>query len=322
MTEDTTVIDAATRASSLLTQSAYSGDTSDFTMAQHRAALDAMCDLFNHGRTPVLHVTDQPIAAMSCQSYHTGRVPSVHSHDGGFYVGRLHSPDATCVDLAKCTNLAFPAVDDRLSPEPTHPAACQDVTRAVTAKGPCLLAENSGGDNPAENSGGRNPAEDSAGRNPAKDSAGRNPATGGCHGLRALGVVPLGQASLYLNLGGNVDQGSYLIHAHATLPTRADVVTAVTIRQTAADHRTARPLSDHNVANLPPTIAIADQCDPLADVCTASAAASLAAGRRTPALTEPGLVHGDLPRAAASFTRICAALTDLAQGIRPQRSIA
>ena len=297
------MIDAATWGFIRTTGTAYPGDTSGFTMAQHRAAYDAMCALFDHGRPPALLVTDQTTAGVPCRTYHAGPVQLVYFHGGGFYVGGLDSHDSICADLATRTGLTVTAVDYRLSPEHPHPAAYDDalaVTRALAAGGPVLLAG---------------------------DSAGGNLAAAVCHSLRALGIAPLGQVLLYPGLGGNVDQGSYLIHAHAPMLTRADVVMAASIRQNAADDPTAVPLSDPDFADLPPTIAIAAQYDPLADDCAAYVAAITAAGGRALALTEPGLVHGYLrarhsvPRAAASFTRICDALTDLAQGIWPPRSI-
>ena len=299
MTEDTTVIDAATWAFIRATEASYPSDTSGFTMAQHRAAYDAMCARFDHGRPSGLHVTDQPIAGVPCRTYRAGPVQLVYFHGGGFYVGGLHSHDSICADLASRTGLTVNAVDYRLSPEHPHPAAYDDalaVTRVLAAEGPFMLAG---------------------------DSAGGNLAAAVCHGLRALGIMPLGQVLLYPGLGGSVDQGSYLTHAHAPMLTRADVIMAAGIRQNAADDPTALPLTDPDFANLPPTIAIAAQCDPLADDCAAYAAAITAAGGRALARTEPGLVHGYLrartavPRAAASFTQIVTAISALAKGEWP-----
>jgi acetyl esterase len=133
----------------------------------------------------------------------------------------------------------------------------------------------------------------------------------------------LGQVLIYPGLGGDVDQGSYLTHAHAPMLTRDDVILGATIRQNGPDDPTALPLRDTDFTGLPPTLAIAAECDPIADDSAAYAAAITAAGGRAIAIMEPGLVHGYLrarhsvPRAAASFTRICNALTALAQGQWP-----
>ena len=186
------------------------------------------------------------------------------------------------------------AVDYRLSPEHLHPAAYDDaiaVARHFGGQGPVLLAG---------------------------DSAGGNLAAAVAHGLRGSGIAVLGQVLIYPGLGGDVDAGSYLTHAHAPMLTRADVVMGGTIRQNAAHDPTALPLRDTDFTALPPTLAIAAECDPIADDSAAYAAVLSAAGVLAQAITEPGLVHGYLrarhsvPRAAASFTRICAALTAMA----------
>ena len=83
-------------------------------------------------------------------------------------------------------------------------------------------------------------------------------------------------------------------------------------------------LSDTDFADLPPTLAIAAECDPLADDATTYAAHITAAGGTARAITEPGLVHGYLraratvPRAATSFARITRTLSAMARGTWPE----
>ena len=177
------------------------------------------------------------------------------------------------------------------------------VTRALALRGPILVAG---------------------------DSAGGNLAAAVCHGMRAEATTLLGQVLIYAGLGGYMNRGSYLTHANAPMLTRADVVMGSGIRhggQQPFGDPTAMPLCDHDFTGLPPTLAIAAECDPIADDGPAYAAAITAAGGRAMAYTEPGLVHGYLrarhsvPRAAAAFTRICNALTDLSQGIWPPQSV-
>lgn len=294
MTDYAQIIDAATWAFIRATEAAYPADTSGFTMAQHRQAYDAMCAVFDHGRPDGLVVQDHQIAGVPCRVYSGGPTTLVYFHGGGFYVGGLHSHDSVCAELAARTGLTVIAVDYRLSPEHLHPAAYDDamaVTLSLT--GPFLLAG---------------------------DSAGGNLAAAVSHGLRAHGRAPMGQVLIYPGLGGDIDQGSYLSHAHAPMLTRADVVMGATIRQNAPDDPTALPLRDANFTGLPPTLTIAAECDPIADDSAAYAAKITAAGGLAHAITEPGLVHGYLrarhsvPRAAASFTRICQTLTDMAAG--------
>jgi len=301
MTDYTTLIDPATWAFIRATEAAYPADTSGFTMDQHRAAYDTMCSQFDAGRPPGLKVTDQTVADVPCRIYHAGPTQLIYFHGGGFYLGGLHSHDSVCAELAQRTGLTVTAVDYRLSPEHLHPAAYDDAMAVTLATGGPLLL--------------------------AGDSAGGNLAAAVAHGLRAHGMLPLGQVLIYPGLGGDMDRGSYLTHAHAPMLTRADVVMGASIRQNTADDPTALPLRYTDFTNLPPTICIAAECDPIADDSAAYAAAITAAGGRALAMTEPGLVHGYLrarhlvPRATASFTRICDALTDLAQGIWPPRSI-
>lgn len=316
MTDYAQLIDAPTWAFIKATEAAYPADTSRFTMAEHRQAYDAMCRVFHHGHPPGLVVDDSRIADVPCRTYQGGptqvgpaQVGStqvcstrlIYFHGGGFYVGGLHSHDDVCAELAARTGLTVIAVDYRLSPEHLHPAAYDDAMAVTLAQnGPVLLAGN---------------------------SAGGNLAAAISHGLRAHGRQPLGQVLIYPGLGGDMDRGSYLTHAQAPMLTRADVVMGSTIRKNAPDDPTALPLRDTNFAALPPTLAIAAECDPLADDAAAYAAAITAAGGRALALTEPGLVHGYLrarhsvPRAAASFTRICTALTAMAAGHWPPGDI-
>jgi acetyl esterase len=83
------------------------------------------------------------------------------------------------------------------------------------------------------------------------------------------------------------------------------------------------PLQDDDFTRLPPTLAIAAECDPLADDAHAYAAKIRAAGGQAQAVTATGLVHGYLraratvPRAAASFSEICNAITAMAHGRWP-----
>ncbi|MBC7478310.1 MAG: alpha/beta hydrolase fold domain-containing protein, partial [Pseudorhodobacter sp.] len=208
MTDYTTLIDPATWAFIRATEAAYPADTIGFTMDQHRAAYDAMCSLFDAGRPPGLKVTDQTVAGVPCRLYHAGPTQLIYFHGGGFYVGGLHSHDSVCAELAMRTGLTVTAVDYRLSPEHPHPAAYDDAMAVTLATdGPVLLAG---------------------------DPAGGILAAAVAHGLRAHGIMPLGQVLIYPGLGGDMDKGSYLTHAHAPMLTRADVVMAAGIRQNAA----------------------------------------------------------------------------------------
>ena len=86
---------------------------------------------------------------------------------------------------------------------------------------------------------------------------------------------------------------------------------------------TYAPLQDTDFKNLPPTIAVAAECDPLADDAETYAARITRAGGQAIAIIEPGLVHGYLrarhsvKRARASFARITKAIALLGKGLMP-----
>ena len=79
----------------------------------------------------------------------------------------------------------------------------------------------------------------------------------------------------------------------------------------------ASPLQASDFGNLPATVVIVAECDPLADDGADYVGRILAAGGRALSITEPGLVHGYLrarhsvPRAADSFARICRYLKEM-----------
>lgn len=263
-----------------------------------------MCKVFYHGRPEGVAVQDVTVAGVPCRMYHGHGPEVVYFHGGGFYVGGLHSHDDICAEICAATGLTVISVDYRLSPEHAHPAAYQDSLAVVQDRlrhGPVILVG---------------------------DSAGGNLAAAVAHGTRGQAV--LGQVLIYPGLGGNHDAGSYLTHANAPMLTRADVMMGATIRHNGATGNgdpTALPLHDSSFAGLPPTLAIAAECDPIADDSATYAAAIVAAGGRAVAITEPGLVHGYLrarhrvPRAARSFARICAAISDIRNGIWPPRDL-
>ncbi len=289
-----TLIDAPTWAFIERTNSFYPPETATFGIAEQRAIYDRMCAAFDSPYPPGVTSHDRPIAGVPCRVY-PGAAPTViYLHGGGWVVGGLHSHDSVCAEIRSRTGLTVVSVDYRLSPEHLHPAAFDDacnVIRALGAKGPVVLAG---------------------------DSAGGNLCAAASHALRGAGVTILGQVLIYPGLGGDMDRGGYLTHAHAPMLTRDDVLFYKDIRHghpPPDGDATVSPLQDRDFSGLPPTLAIAAECDPLADDAQDYAARITAAGGLAHAVTEPGLVHGYLrarhsvPRAAASFDRIIAAIT-------------
>lgn len=291
------LIDAETWGFIDATNASYPPDTATLTIADQRAIYDRMCRLFHRGYPPGLVVEDRPVAGVPCRIY-GGKGPVViYLHGGGYVVGGLHSHDDVCAEICDRTGLQVVAVDYRLSPENLHPAAFEDACAVIRAvEGPVVLAG---------------------------DSAGGNLAAAAAHALRGSGVTILGQVLIYPGLGGEVNKGSYMTHAHAPMLTRDDVLFYKDIRHGGPPPEadpTVHPLRDPDFSGLPPTLAISAECDPLADDARDYAAKINAAGGRAEWVCEKGLVHGYLraratvPRAAASFDRIVAAITAFAKG--------
>ena len=288
-----TLIDAPTWAFIRATEACYPPDTAQRSIADQRAIYDARCRQFHAGRPADITVTDLPISGVPCRRY-AGRDPVViYLHGGGFVVGGLDSHDDVCAELCAATGLTVLAVDYRLCPEHPHPAAYHDALAVAQATpGPILLVG---------------------------DSAGAALAASVAAHLRHPRL--LGQVLIYPGLGG--DGPSHQTHAHAPMLSAADVAFYAQIRGAAANDATAYALQAQEFTNLPPTLALAAECDPLADDAHDYAQRITAAGGRAHALTETGLVHGYLrarhsvPRARASFDRITATLTAFAQGHWP-----
>lgn len=293
------LIDAATWDFIRRTEASYPPDTASLSIPDQRRIYDGMCRAFFRGYPPGVTAQEATIGTVPCRVY-PGEGPAsvVYLHGGGFVVGGLHSHDDICAEIRAVTGLPVISVDYRLCPEHAHPAAFDDACAVVRAvAGPLVLVG---------------------------DSAGGNLAAAAAHALRDPRIR--GQVLIYPGLGGNPDAGSYLTHARAPMLTRDDVLFYKDIRHGGPppmEDPTVNPLRDTDFSGLPPTLAIAAECDPLADDAPAYAACIRAAGGRAHAVTEPGLVHGYLrarasvPRAAASFDRIITALSAFAAGQWP-----
>lgn len=296
-----TLIDQPTWAFIQASEAAYPLDAATLSIAEQRQVYDRMCRSFHRGYPLGITAHDSKIAGVTCRTY-SGSAPTVlYLHGGGYVVGGLESHDDVCAEICAATGLTVICPDYRLSPEHLHPAALEDalaVARAI--QGPILLSG---------------------------DSAGGNLAAACAHILRHDPAVKiLGQVLIYPGVGGNIDTGSYLIHAHAPMLTRDDVIFYAGIRHNGiapANDPTTSPLHDVDFTNLPPTLTFGAECDPLCDDAQAYVDAVKNAGGPAQTVTEPGLVHGYLrarhtvPRAKASFARITDALSAMAKGQWP-----
>ena len=296
-----TLIDAPTWAFIRASESAYPADTASLTVADQRRIYDAMCRAFHRGYPPGVMAEDRPLAGVRCRIFAGAKPAVLYLHGGGFVVGSLESHDDICAEIYARTGLSVVCADYRLAPENPHPAAYDDalaVARALLAEGALLLAG---------------------------DSAGGTLAAALAMALRADKRLK-GQVLIYPGLGGDRDAGSYLTHATAPMLTRDDLLFYARVRHGGAEpahDATASPLNAPDFTGLPPTLAIAAECDPLCDDAAVYVAKIRAAGGRAMAVVEPGLVHGFLrartsvPRAEASFSRVIAALTAFAAGDWP-----
>lgn len=284
------------------TEAHYPPEAVNQSVAQQRKVYDNMCRAFFAGHPDGLNVWDDAVEDVPIRIYEPENPQGtvVYFHGGGFVVGGLDSHDDVCAEIAHETGLRVVSVDYRLCPEHPHPAAFDDAVKAVkytslTMPKPLFLVG---------------------------DSAGGNLAAACCHALRGL-VEIAGQVLIYPGLGGDMTTGSYIDHANAPMLSMEDLKFYNTIRfatQPVGPDPTAAPLEDTDFRDLPPTVSITAQCDPLADDGGTYRDAILAAGGKAVWFNEEGLVHGYLrarhqsERARRSFVRIVDQIGMLARG--------
>ncbi len=261
-----------------------------------RAAFDATCAHFHNGRPAGVMVTDGAIAGIATRTYTAGDTGPVvlYLHGGGFVLGGLDSHDDICADIAAATGLTVIAPDYALSPEVRHPVALDQCLAVFDALDTAII--------------------------PAGDSAGATLAAAITHRRRDR---VLAQVLIYPWLGTPRDTRSYARNANAPILTAAAMhfFHDALVGDTGA---TYAPLDDPDFTGLPPTLLTAAEFDPLHDDATGYAARLTAAAIAHRLYRDTGLVHGHLrarhisSRAAASFERITAGITALAQGTLPE----
>ena len=289
------VIDAQTWAFIRRTESFYPPDTAQRTLAEQRSIYNTMCAAFHQGYPAEMTAKDVTVAGVPVRHYTPkqvlGPAQVLYFHGGGFVVGGLESHDDVCAELSDRTGFALTSVDYRLCPEHVHPAAFEDclaVTRTVLTQGPQPVIL-------------------------VGDSAGGTLAAAVALALRGHPQL-VGVVLIYPGLGGDVNRGSYLTQAHAPMLSRDDVLFYKDIRQAADNDITASPLAATDLTGLPPVVAFAAECDPLADDAREFCARITAQGGVAHAVLERGLVHGylrartEVDRARDSFTRIVDAI--------------
>ena len=309
MTDYKILIDAETWAFIEKTNSYYPPDTIDYTVTQQREIYDRMCREFFAGyprgvtaETTAIAASGHGIPIRIYRNATPNRAAMVlYVHGGGFILGGLDSHDDVCAELCARTGFEVVSVDYRLAPEHLHPAAFDDALSAFewaaqTYDCPVVLCG---------------------------DSAGGNLCAAVAHATRGHARRPIGQVLIYPGLGGDRSKGSYVRHAEAPMLTMRDLEFYKHIRTGGADRTgdvTLSPLADADFANLPPTVLITAECDPLSSDGEAYRDRVVAAGGRAWWHEEPGLVHGYLRarnmvgRARASFSRIVDGVSTLGRG--------
>lgn len=303
------LIDAETRAFIERTQSFYPPDADRLTLAGQRAVYDRMCRAFHAGhpvgvtsRTTAIKAAGHDIPVRVYRRDEPDDAAMViYFHGGGFVFGGLESHDDVCAELCGRTGYAVLSVAYRLAPEHLHPADFDDAMTAFewatgTYDRKILLVG---------------------------DSAGGNLAAAVSHATRGHARNPAGQVLIYPSLGGDHAQGSYVAHADAPMLTARDLEFYKRMRTGDRDATglvTLAPLADGNFANLPPTVIVTAECDPLSSDGQAYRDRIVADGGRAFWHEEKGLVHGYLRarhtvgRARSSFTRIVDAVSTLGKG--------
>jgi acetyl esterase len=306
MTDYSLLIDDETWAFIERTNSFYPPETIDYTIGQQRDVYNRMCREFFTGypdgvstETKAVALDDReiPIRRYRAMRYDAHAVV-VYYHGGGFVVGGLESHDDICAEICHRTGYEVVSVDYRLAPEHKHPASADDALAAFewvagNYENPILLCG---------------------------DSAGANLAATVAHATRQHPRKPIGQMLIYPGLGGDHTRGSYVTHADAPMLTMRDLVFYKDIRTGGRDFTndpSYAPLSDPDFGDLPPTVIITAQCDPLSSDGEAYRDRMLAAGGKAWWHEETGLVHGYLrarhtvARARESFNRIIDSITML-----------
>lgn len=284
----------------------YPPNAVDLTIEQQRAVYDNMCAAFHAGRPAGVQAWDEDYGSVPCRRYESGphSVTLIYYHGGGFVVGGLHSHDDVCAEICARAGVRVISVDYALAPEAVFPACYNDANSAFGAiaaayPGPLLMAG---------------------------DSAGGNLAAAVTHHARAqvAGVV-----LIYPGLGGDRTRGSYVTHANAPELNTRDMAFYQRIRTGGAavpegDPRYA-PLQDSDFKELPPTVIITAQCDPLSSDGESYRDAITAADGRAVWIEVAGMVHGGLrarhmtAQGAVFFDHVIAAVDTLAAGNWPYR---
>ena len=301
------------------TASFYPEDAGNYPIEQQRDFYNQMCKSFFHGypdgvvsQDKIIESKDYKLPIREYKSDATPKAHIIYFHGGGFVLGDLESHDDVCAELCSQTGFSVTSVDYRLAPEHRWPSDFQDALSSFhyarqTHNLPIVLMG---------------------------DSAGGTIASSVCHSLRGESTQPIGQVLIYPALGGEFTQGSFTEHSQAPILSRSQI-NFYKVMRTGTDKSAVKdtgslppdffvpeclPLSDTDFTNLPPTVLISADCDPLRDDSLDYHQKILGAGGKSHYINESGLIHGFLrarhcsSRAKSSFTHIVSSASMLGQG--------
>ena len=283
----------------------YPADTAQRSTAEQREIYTNMCREFSYARPADVVVEDAHVNTTPVRRYtaanSVNQAHVIFAHGGGFVVGNLDSHDDVCAELCNTTGLGVTAVDYRLSPEHKHPAAFEDCLAVTLAEAQRLAI-------PVILCG---------------DSAGATLCASVAHHLRdsPSKVSVAGQVLIYPALGGGETE-SYFTHANAPMLTSKEMEFYIGVRTDGpppTNDPSFAPLADTHFADLPKTLVLSAECDPLCDDGRVYCDAINQAGGQALWRCEKGLVHSYLrarhtsAKAKASFKAITDALSDFAK---------
>ncbi len=295
-----------------LANSSYPENMASLPLDEQRVAYNEMRKVFAVPRPPSVTSTDKLVSHteydVPIRTYSVaGRVAPAHViyfHGGGFVVGNLETHDDICAELCDQTGFDVTAVDYRLSPESPHPAPFEDATAVFNH-----IAQSTG--KPIVLSG---------------DSAGATLCGALIGAQRGRTRQAIGQVLIYPSLGLNTNRGTYIEHANAPMLTVDNMQTyylAYSGGSHGANDATFLPLLDKDFSNIPPTVVISAQYDPLSDDGEIYCDAINKAGGKAAWFNEQGLPHAYLrarhivDRAGESFKRFVRAITEVGHGRWP-----
>jgi len=284
----------------------YPDENEHLPIPEQRRAYEDMARHFRAPYPPQVKRQDFDIADIKLRAYTAGSPTRtvLYLHGGGFVLGSLDSHTDICAEICAQTGYRVIAVDYRLAPEHKHPTMFNDAQIALnwvnqTYKEDIVLAG---------------------------DSAGANLCAALAHQSRSNRSNILGQVLIYAVLGQDTSLPSYQEHAQAPMLTSKDIKTFQNLRCDGAlpeNDPSFAPLSDTDFSDLPPTVLITADCDPVRDDSQLYCQKIQTAGGKAHWINEAGLVHGYLRarhsvrRAQESFERITVAIEALGQDIWP-----